>query len=75
MIKLKIKNNYNKHFFITKYNSIICIEDIISIVRYTLDTKGNKKYVARLKGSDEVFNLDSDDQEKLIMKIKELGYD
>ena len=71
---IKLKNKENKHFFITKYNSIVCIEDIISIPRYTTDF-GNKKYIARLNGTDDVFNLDPDDQLKLIKKIKELGYD
>lgn len=64
----------HKHFFITKYKSMLCIEDIIKIALYT-DKYGNKIYIARLKNIEEPFNIDMDDQEKLVKYIKQLGYD
>lgn len=67
---IKIKNN-NKHFFITKYKSIFCIEDIIKITYYS----DEGKYKAILKGTSEKFNIDRDDQERLVKYIKKLQYD
>lgn len=66
MIKFKI----HKHFFITKYKSMFCIEDIIKIGCY--DYQGGKIYRARFKGLDEEFNIDPDDQERLVKYIKDL---
>lgn len=70
---LKFKKEH-KHFFITKYKSMLCIEDIIKIALCT-DDYGDKIYRARLKNIDETFNIDLDDQERLVKFIKQLGYD
>ncbi len=73
---LKFKKQH-KHFFITKYKSMFCIEDIIKIARYDDNCRGGKIYKARLNGINEdyEFNIDPDDQERLVKYIKQLGYD
>ena len=72
---IKFRNN-NKHFFITKYKSAICIEDITHVVRVINEWNGDKYYSCyyayiRNSSSDKDLRdsrrlrLDEDDYKKL----------
>lgn len=72
---IKFRNN-NKHFFMTKYKSVICIEDITHAIRVTNAWNGDKYwsgYYAFIRNSngDKEFKeptrlrLDEDDYKKL----------
>lgn len=72
---IKFRNN-NKHFFMTKNKSVICIEDITHVVRVTNEWDGNTYwagyYVYIRNSSDDKdlrdsrrLRLDEDDYKKL----------
>lgn len=72
---IKFRNN-NKHFFMTKYKSVICIEDITHVIRVTNAWDSDKYwsgYYAFIRNSngDKEFKeptrlrLDEDDYKKL----------
>lgn len=68
---IKFRNN-NKHFFMTKYKSVICIEDITHVVRVTNEWDGNASwsgyiaYIRNFKCDDSAtLSLDEDDYKKL----------
>ena len=72
---IKFRNN-NKHFFMTKYKSVICIEDITHVVRVTNEWDGHKYwggYYAYIRNSSgdkdlrdsRILRLDEDDYKKL----------
>ena len=76
---IKFRNN-NKHFFMTKYKSVICIEDITHVVRVANELDG-KTYLSGyfayirnsssdkdLRGSRRL-RLDEDDYKKIINNI------
>lgn len=72
---IKFRNN-NKHFFMTKYKSVICIEDITHVVKVTNEWDGHTywagyyAYIRNSKG-DNFFKdptrlrLEEDDYKKL----------
>ena len=72
---IKFRNN-NKHFFMTKNKSVICIEDITHVARVINERNGDKycscyyAYIRNSKG-DNYFRdptrlrLDEDDYKKL----------
>ena len=72
---IKFRNN-NKHFFMTKYKSVICIEDITHVVRVTNEWDGHKywagyyAYIRNSSGDKDLrdsrrLRLDEDDYKKL----------
>ena len=72
---IKFRNN-NKHFFMTKYNSVICIEDITHVVRVINELNGDKycscyyAYIRNSSGDKDLrdsrrLRLDDDDYKKL----------
>ena len=72
-----IKFRNNKHFFMTKYKSVICIEDITHVVRVTNEWNGHTyctgyyAYIRNSKGDKDfrdptMHRIDKDDYEKLI---------
>ena len=72
---IKFRNN-NKHFFITKYKSVICIEDITHVVRVINEWNGDKycscyyAYIRNSSGDKDLrdsrrLRLDEDDYKKL----------
>ena len=75
-----IKFRNNKHFFMTKYKSVICIEDITHVVRVTneLDGKtywsGYYAYIRNFSSDKDLrdsrrLRLDEDDYKKIINNI------
>ena len=68
---IKFGNN-NKHFFMTKNKSVICIEDITHVVRVTNEWDGNGSwsgYIAYIRNykcdNSTTLSLDDDDYKKL----------
>lgn len=68
---IKFRNN-NKHFFMTKNKSVICIEDITHVVRVTNEWDGHTSwagyyaYIRNSKGDNSTtLSLDDDDYKKL----------
>ena len=72
---IKFRNN-NKHFFMSKTKSVICIEDITHVVRVTNEWDGHTylsgyyAYIRNSKGDNSFrdpirLRLDEDDYKKL----------